>query len=322
MNRALNLSDFFERVSCEIEPNSSPKYGQFAFANSELKFDFSAFNGGHGLGYYQSKILCRNSLLHHADRGIDYSFLFFNTGTTPIAFRNLHKRIVLGGGEFWIGVMQEEHRGIHEFQSNFYQAQCISLKTSLAQELGILDGLDMSHDLALKSFKIRPIQRLILSELSRLSEIEGKMREIFIESKIMEIIYKSFAKSDKGQDSELLYEDVAILHKARDILLSNLENPPSIKSLARACATNEFKLKSNFKRYFGTTIYGLLQNERLDVARTLLERNDISVQEASKLVGYRSAPHFAKIFKERFKILPSELSKSYYEITNNPLKTP
>jgi transcriptional regulator, araC family len=33
------------------------------------------------------------------------------------------------------------------------------------------------------------------------------------------------------------------------------------------------------------------------------------VSEAAKIVGYASAPHFAKIFREKFGVLPTQILK-------------
>ena len=88
-----------------------------------------------------------------------------------------------------------------------------------------------------------------------------------------------------------------------------MQNPPSIKELARLCATNEFALKRNFKAYFGTTIYAMLTNERLGIAKELLSLDQISVNEAAKMVGYNNLSHFSKIFRAKFNILPMQLKK-------------
>ena len=138
------------------------------------------------------------------------------------------------------------------------------------------------------------------------------MREIFIESKILELIYKSKALKD-----EKIYfssDEEKVLLKAKKILLTRMQNPPSIKELAHLCGTNDFWLKKNFKLFFKDTIYQLLAKERLKLAFTLLKQNDISIKEAAGIVGYTNAAHFAKIFKGTFGFLPSELirQKSYF----------
>ncbi|MDY0263980.1 MAG: AraC family transcriptional regulator [Sulfurospirillum cavolei] len=100
----------------------------------------------------------------------------------------------------------------------------------------------------------------------------------------------------------------------KTIIQSEIANPPSLKVLARQCALNEFKLKQGFKELFGTTVYGFVHAKRLEKAKELLEKQEISVQEAALHVGYQSLSHFSKAFKECYGIFPSELKKErkYY----------
>ena len=52
------------------------------------------------------------------------------------------------------------------------------------------------------------------------------------------------------------------LNRARDLLLADLAQPPSIADLARQCGMNTFKLKQAFKQYFGLPVHTLYQRER------------------------------------------------------------
>lgn len=316
MSKSINLNDFLQKISQDIGAAKKPKFSKFIFKNENMQFDFNSFYADSGLGYYQSDIACRDFLFHSHEKGANYSFLFFNTGKHSICFKSDKKRFVLNKNEFWIGTMKEEIFGIHEFENKHYQTKCIALDTDLAVELGMLKGLNFKSEVAVKSFKIVPMQNLILNELANSYIYEGKMREIFMESKILEMIYRSFGKRKSDAKTQVKIDEdyMQTLEKARQILLNNMQNPPSIKELARLCATNEFKLKIGFKEYFGTTIYALLAGERLNLAKELLSRSDISVKEASKMVGYNSISHFAKIFKEKFDILPTECirQKSFY----------
>ena len=304
-----NLDEFFNDVSNEIVARKKRYVGK-NFVNDDMKFSFNLFSVSPELSYYKSEILCNSALSHRHDKGINYSFLFFNTGENCVRFRAQNSEISLKSGEFLVGAMQGDFSGAHEFENKFYKTQCIGIKTELARELGVLEGLDLDRNLAIKKQKISPVQRLILNELDGAKIYEGKMREIFTESKILEIIYRSFDAKRAKKERDLGLDAVNKLNKAREILLTDLQNPPSIKELARLCATNEFSLKKEFKEHFGVTIYGMLADERLRLARGLLAQNDVSVKEAAQAVGYSSFGHFSKIFKVKFGVFPFELVKA------------
>ena len=53
----------------------------------------------------------------------------------------------------------------------------------------------------------------------------------------------------------------------------------------------------------------MLTNERLEIAKELLSLDQISVNEAAKMVGYNNLSHFSKIFRAKFNTLPTQLKK-------------
>ena len=148
------------------------------------------------------------------------------------------------------------------------------------------------------------------NKLENAAIYDGKIREIFMESKILEMLYRSFHKFNEPENALSLDENrIKTVQKAKKILLENMQNPPSIKELAHLCATNEFALKRDFKAYFGTSVYAMLTNERLEIAKELLSLDQISVNEAAKMVGYNNLSHFSKIFRAKFNVLPTQLKK-------------
>lgn len=304
-----------------LNTGRNKKYIERVFEDGDKRCKVELFANRDDIGYCKSDILCNDRIKRYHEKGLDYAFLFFNDTPEPLCFKVAQSSFVLNGGEFWIGRVNSEFSGVFEYQNKRYGGQCIFIDKSIADQIEAFKNLNCKNGMAIKSLKADPMQILILKELASSKIYGGKMREIFMEAKILEMIYRCFgnAKGDKG--GEFSADEIKILNKARQILLSDLQNPPSIKELARLCATNEFKLKMSFKRYFGTTIYALLANERLSVAKELLSQNDISVKEAANIVGYASAPHFAKIFKAKFGMLPNELlkQKNYYEITSSSM---
>jgi AraC-like DNA-binding protein len=94
-----------------------------------------------------------------------------------------------------------------------------------------------------------------------------------------------------------------------------MESPPSIIELSRRVGLNDFKLKIGFKAIYGTTVYGLLRDERLEKARLLLEMNSMNVGEVAYSVGYSNPSHFANAFKKKFGINPGELVRSCNQLT-------
>lgn len=94
---------------------------------------------------------------------------------------------------------------------------------------------------------------------------------------------------------------------ARERLLQDLSAPPTIAELAREIGLNQLKLKRGFKAMFGTSVYALFQQHRMERARRLLRRH--SVTETALMLGYSNLSHFSTAFRKHFGVLPRDERK-------------
>ncbi len=154
-------------------------------------------------------------------------------------------------------------------------------------------------------------QNVLIKSLMNSPFGDKMLNQIYLESKALELLHVSASLKDKKDDIYLSQKDVECLHKAKDILLSDIQNPPSLGVLARKSALNEYKLKKGFKHIFNNTVYGFLQVYRLEVAKNLLQTGDINISEASEIVGYKNPSYFSKLFYKYYGEMPKEVKKSY-----------
>lgn len=104
--------------------------------------------------------------------------------------------------------------------------------------------------------------------------------------------------------------DKDIAHLARDILLKEFKNPPSVEDLARRAGTNQCKLKQLFHHFFNSTPYGLLLDVRMKKAYELLKITRCPVNIAAEQVGYQHASNFSTAFVKYFGFSPRQISKN------------
>ncbi len=135
---------------------------------------------------------------------------------------------------------------------------------------------------------------------------DNSMQSIRCMHRVMELIIHQFSLIDM-LDENLDKDELDIALRAKNQLLNSFVEPPTIKQLARLCATNEFKLKKAFKRVYKCTIYSYIQELRLKEANILLKEELMSVGEIAKKVGYKHQGHFTKLFFKSFGIYPKEL---------------
>lgn|GEM_PF-5604669 len=140
------------------------------------------------------------------------------------------------------------------------------------------------------------------------------MRRLYLESKCMELlslhIHEHVLRSNTMTPHFSLFKnDYQKILEAREILLQQMDSPPSIRELAKLVGLNDYKLKIGFKEMFGSTIYGLLRDKRLEKARFLIEneKENMNVSEVAYAIGYSNPSHFAFAFKKKYGVNPGEL---------------
>ncbi len=102
----------------------------------------------------------------------------------------------------------------------------------------------------------------------------------------------------------LLRADEERIRMARDILVQQMEAPPTIASLASQVGINSVKLQRGFKQVFGITIGQFLMQQRMACARELLLNRETDVAQAALRVGYSNISHFIRCYKKTFGVTP------------------
>lgn len=139
--------------------------------------------------------------------------------------------------------------------------------------------------------------------------MSGAMRQMYLASKGLELVSTAvnpIMTTADERGTHLSASDLRRVHQAYDRLIETIEAPPSLAELGRAVGLNATKLTTGFRRVFGTTVFGMLQEHRLGQAYRMLASGQMTVSEAAYRVGYSPA-HFATIFRRRFGVSPSKL---------------
>lgn len=155
--------------------------------------------------------------------------------------------------------------------------------------------------------------KLILNDIIR-CQYSGDIKKIYLEGKSMELlaIYLDDIQYGKEKQGPLLKyspSDVESLYHARRILDDNLANPPTINELSKLVFLNENKLKSGFREMFQIPIHAYIIDQRMDLARHLIEKKGMSVCETAFMVGYSNTNYFTEKFKIKFGMKPSECKR-------------
>ncbi len=97
---------------------------------------------------------------------------------------------------------------------------------------------------------------------------------------------------------------------ARDFLEAHLFDDITLDAVARHAAMSVSTLQRRFKQEQGLSVIEYLRQRRLEIVRRDLERDHISVTEASFRAGYTSPANFATAFKRHFGYSPRDARRA------------
>ncbi|MDU2612530.1 MAG: pyochelin biosynthesis transcriptional regulator PchR, partial [Pseudomonas aeruginosa] len=138
----------------------------------------------------------------------------------------------------------------------------------------------------------------------------GPTRDLYLGGKALELAALSAQfLSGEGRPVEeprITCSEVERIHAARDLLVGALQEPPSLDTLASRVGMNPRKLTAGFRKVFGASVFGYLQEYRLREAHRMLCDEEANVSTVAYRVGYSPA-HFSIAFRKRYGISPSEI---------------
>ena len=92
--------------------------------------------------------------------------------------------------------------------------------------------------------------------------------------------------------------NLAHLRRARDLIDREYARPLDVAALARAALMSSAHFSRQFRATYGETPYGYLMTRRIERAKALLRRGDISVTEVCMEVGCTSLGSFSARFSQ------------------------
>lgn len=140
--------------------------------------------------------------------------------------------------------------------------------------------------------------------------LTGSLKSLFLETKTMELLLLQWDAFNRMPGmGKLSKKEIERMYWAREILLKDLQRPPTLAQLARLCGTNEFALKNGFKEVFGNTVFGYFNAVRLEQARQLLLHTEKTLAEIAIETGYAHVQHFSRAFRKQFGMAPGTMRR-------------
>ena len=109
------------------------------------------------------------------------------------------------------------------------------------------------------------------------------------------------------------------LLRAKDLIDRRYADHLDVAALAREAHASPAHFARSFKRAFGETPHRYLLQRRVERAKELLRRSDLSVTEASLEVGFRSLGSFSTAFRELVGESPSNYANRWRTVAEPPI---
>lgn len=139
-------------------------------------------------------------------------------------------------------------------------------------------------------------------------------RTMYLRAKVLEAMSLYFGAN---QDVDLtgcpfLNDEATVkkVHLAKELVLKDMSNAPTIKELCQQVGLNEYQLKVGFKRLYGSPVYQYYNDHRLNHAKALLSTGRFKVNEVAWDIGYANTSHFIAAYKRKFGITPKKFLMS------------
>jgi AraC-like DNA-binding protein len=163
-----------------------------------------------------------------------------------------------------------------------------------------------------------PVMETILRQIV-LCPYAGLIKRMYLDGKVMELLALLLEQELKALQGKaylcvLKSEEIEQIHFAQQLLLQQLQHPPSIEALARQVGVNEYILTRGFRQVFGQTVFGYLHEYRLEWARELVVGGEMKIAEVAATVGFSSRSYFAAAFRKKFGLGPKAYQLSYKKL--------
>ncbi len=150
--------------------------------------------------------------------------------------------------------------------------------------------------------------RLLINEFME-AIVEHPFRELFAVRNIsilLEYLFQqSFIMEQLGKEGNYLSaQDAYSLSMVEEHLCMNYKTEfPGIEKLSRVSAMSPTSLKTKFKKYYGETLFGYYQKNKMEHARKLLD-GKTPVKVVATEIGYSNPSHFTLAFKKEYGFSP------------------
>lgn len=156
---------------------------------------------------------------------------------------------------------------------------------------------------------ISPSMAIVLNQIFHYNQ-NSSIKTLYLKGKSYELLSLFFNTNEDPNAEHCPFlsdeENVLKIKKAKEIIIKNMAEPPSLQALADEVGISLKKLKAGFKEIYGETVFNFLFDYKMEFARKLLDTGSYNVNEVGSKIGYSTSSHFIAAFKKKFGTTPKK----------------
>ena len=160
-----------------------------------------------------------------------------------------------------------------------------------------------------KDTPISPSMAIVLNQLMNFN-LHPMVKPLYFKGKTYELICLYFNRPVELDIEQCPFlvdeENVAKIKKAKQIIISRMQEPPTLMELSEEIKLPLNRLKEGFKQIYGDSVFSFLFDYKMEVACRLLASGSHNVNEVGLMVGYSTSSHFIAAFKKKFGTTPKK----------------
>jgi AraC-like DNA-binding protein len=160
-----------------------------------------------------------------------------------------------------------------------------------------------------KDAPLSPGMMIVLNQVMNYNVV-STIKNLYYKGKCFELLSLYFNRSEEPNIEQCPFlsdeENVMKIRKAKDIVIANMAEPPSLQELSREIGLSLKKLKEGFKQIYGDSVFSFLFDYKMEYARKLLDTGEYNVNEVGLRVGYSTSSHFIAAFRKKFGTTPKK----------------
>lgn len=245
----------------------------------------------------------------------DIYFLFALEGTVQLVFSPMYQKSLPEANNFLIYNPEQD---LELKLQAAGEMKLLIIRTAITKlhnlfvdsspELPFLTGENLNR----KFYEQREVPPRLLVPLNQLfsQPINNHAHKVLCKGKVYEIfgLYFSGNPEDNAEACPFLKDEESVrkIKVAKDLILKNMLQPPTLRELSLAVGLNEFRLKMGFKEVYGNSVFGYLLDHKMEQARLMLDSDQHKINEVAFALGYANPSHFIAAFKKKFGITPKQ----------------